>query len=83
MDMETGTNFIDRSIAHLLFHRPSGPSLNHTTDNAFKPHGLPLMNSRFMAPSCDMLRIVDNNKSRMYKIGKASCAKLILRITRV
>ncbi|MBA0591643.1 hypothetical protein Gorai_008648, partial [Gossypium raimondii] len=40
MDMETGTNTIDRSIAHLLFHRPSGPSLNHTTDNAFKPHGL-------------------------------------------
>ncbi|KAH1072157.1 hypothetical protein J1N35_024485 [Gossypium stocksii] len=40
MDMETGTNPIDRSIAHLLFHRPSGPSLNRTTDNAFKPHGL-------------------------------------------
>ncbi|XP_012436025.1 protein LNK1 isoform X1 [Gossypium raimondii] len=45
MDMETGTNTIDRSIAHLLFHRPSGPSLNHTTDNAFKPHGLQIHGS--------------------------------------
>ncbi|TYI49150.1 hypothetical protein E1A91_D12G015600v1 [Gossypium mustelinum] len=45
MDMETGTNSIDRSIAHLLFHRPSGPSLNHTTDNAFKPHGLQIHGS--------------------------------------
>ncbi|KAJ7946711.1 protein LNK1-like isoform X2 [Quillaja saponaria] len=26
MDMETNTNPIDRSIAHLLFHRPSDPS---------------------------------------------------------
>ncbi|KAB2050836.1 hypothetical protein ES319_A12G014500v1 [Gossypium barbadense] len=45
MDMETGTNPIDRSIAHLLFHRPSGPSLNHTTDNAFKPQGLQIHGS--------------------------------------
>ncbi|KAL4347058.1 hypothetical protein GQ457_17G012480 [Hibiscus cannabinus] len=28
MDVETGTNPIDRSIAHLLFHRPSGPTIN-------------------------------------------------------
>ncbi|XP_038995918.1 protein LNK1-like isoform X1 [Hibiscus syriacus] len=28
MDMETGTNPIDRSIAHLLFHRPSGPTID-------------------------------------------------------
>ncbi|KAL7227750.1 hypothetical protein ACSBR1_022598 [Camellia fascicularis] len=27
MDMETDTNPIDRSIAHLLFHRPSDPSV--------------------------------------------------------
>lgn len=27
MDMETDTNPIDRSIAHLLFHRPSDPSI--------------------------------------------------------
>ncbi|GAB2225241.1 hypothetical protein Droror1_Dr00006032 [Drosera rotundifolia] len=27
MDMETDTNPIDRSIAHLLFHRPSAPSV--------------------------------------------------------
>ncbi|XVF67198.1 hypothetical protein PTKIN_Ptkin10aG0101200 [Pterospermum kingtungense] len=40
MDMETDTNPIDRSIAHLLFHRPSDPSLRPTTDAAsFKSHG--------------------------------------------
>lgn len=27
MDIETNTNPIDRSIAHLLFHRPSGSSM--------------------------------------------------------
>ncbi|XP_027338453.1 protein LNK1-like isoform X3 [Abrus precatorius] len=27
MDMETDTNPIDRSVAHLLFHRPSDPSM--------------------------------------------------------
>ncbi|XP_022744264.1 protein LNK1-like isoform X2 [Durio zibethinus] len=41
MDMETDTNPIDRSIAHLLFHRPSGPSLRPTTDTAsFNSHGM-------------------------------------------
>ncbi|XWS39713.1 hypothetical protein CRYUN_Cryun18bG0078500 [Craigia yunnanensis] len=41
MDMETDTNPIDRSIAHLLFHRPSDPSLRPTTDTAsFKSHGM-------------------------------------------
>lgn len=29
--METDTNPIDRSIAHLLFHRPSDPSLKSQT----------------------------------------------------
>lgn len=39
--METDTNPIDRSIAHLLFHRPSDPSLRPTTDTAsFKSHGM-------------------------------------------
>ncbi|KAE8677848.1 Dentin sialophosphoprotein-related, putative isoform 5 [Hibiscus syriacus] len=32
MDIETDTNPIDRSIAHLLFHRPSDPSLRPATD---------------------------------------------------
>ncbi|XP_038708103.1 protein LNK1-like isoform X2 [Tripterygium wilfordii] len=32
MDMETDTNPIDRSIAHLLFHRPSDISARPTTD---------------------------------------------------
>ncbi|KAK6945719.1 hypothetical protein RJ641_013263 [Dillenia turbinata] len=32
MDMETDTNPIDRSIAHLLFHRPSDPSLKPAHD---------------------------------------------------
>ncbi|XVE66539.1 hypothetical protein DITRI_Ditri08aG0087100 [Diplodiscus trichospermus] len=41
MDMETDTNPIDRSIAHLLFHRPSDPSLRPTTNAAsFKSHGM-------------------------------------------
>ncbi|MBA0872554.1 hypothetical protein Goshw_016113, partial [Gossypium schwendimanii] len=40
MDMETDTNPIDRSIAHLLFHRPSDPSQRPVTDTALlKPHG--------------------------------------------
>ncbi|XP_022725219.1 protein LNK1-like isoform X3 [Durio zibethinus] len=40
MDVETDTNPIDRSIAHLLFHRPSDPSLRPITDNAsFKSNG--------------------------------------------
>ncbi|XP_021753164.1 protein LNK1-like isoform X2 [Chenopodium quinoa] len=32
MDMETDTNPIDRSIAHLLFHRPSDPSATAPLD---------------------------------------------------
>lgn len=32
VDMETGTNPIDRSIAHLLFHRPSDASAMPTND---------------------------------------------------
>lgn len=32
MDMETDTNPIDRSIAHLLFHRPSEPSATAAPD---------------------------------------------------
>ncbi|KAJ8747593.1 hypothetical protein K2173_011401 [Erythroxylum novogranatense] len=32
MDVETNTNPIDRSIAHLLFHRPSDPSLVSNSD---------------------------------------------------
>lgn len=32
MDMETDTNPIDRSIAHLLFHRPSDPSATALLD---------------------------------------------------
>ncbi|KAE8725372.1 Dentin sialophosphoprotein-related, putative isoform 5 [Hibiscus syriacus] len=34
MDMETDTNPIDRSIAHLLFHRPSDPSQRPDIDAA-------------------------------------------------
>ncbi|XP_038991239.1 protein LNK1-like isoform X1 [Hibiscus syriacus] len=38
MDMETGTNPIDRSMAHLLFHRPSG-STNIDTKSRGMIHG--------------------------------------------
>ncbi|XVE93118.1 hypothetical protein REPUB_Repub01dG0162600 [Reevesia pubescens] len=39
--IETDTNPIDRSIAHLLFHRPSDPPLRPTTDTAtFKSKGM-------------------------------------------
>ncbi|KAE9595566.1 hypothetical protein Lalb_Chr17g0340141 [Lupinus albus] len=37
MDIETNTNPIDRSIAHLLFHRPSDPSMfPHNVNIPFK-----------------------------------------------
>ncbi|XP_039006200.1 protein LNK1-like isoform X1 [Hibiscus syriacus] len=40
MDIETDTNPIDRSIAHLLFHRPSDPSLRPATKTtSLKSHG--------------------------------------------
>ncbi|PQM39567.1 hypothetical protein Pyn_22052 [Prunus yedoensis var. nudiflora] len=32
MDVETDTNPIDRSIAHLLFHRPKDPSARPAND---------------------------------------------------
>ena len=36
MDMETDTNPIDRSVAHLLFHRPSeSPKINAVVDILF------------------------------------------------
>ncbi|GAB4838462.1 hypothetical protein Ancab_028006 [Ancistrocladus abbreviatus] len=39
MDMETDTNPIDRSIAHLLFHRPSDPSsVSALSVSPFKSH---------------------------------------------
>lgn len=34
MDMETDTNPIDRSIAHLLFHRPSDSSIEPPHDGS-------------------------------------------------
>jgi len=34
LDLETDTNPIDRSVAHLLFHRPSDPSVMPTGGNA-------------------------------------------------
>lgn len=37
MDMETGTNPIDRSVAHLLFHRPSYPSLVPGSNDVSSP----------------------------------------------
>ncbi|KAJ6427588.1 hypothetical protein OIU84_023056 [Salix udensis] len=41
MDIETDTNPIDRSIAHLLFHRPSDPSLMPATDaSSLKSHAM-------------------------------------------
>ncbi|KAK0589223.1 hypothetical protein LWI29_011222 [Acer saccharum] len=41
IDMETDTNPIDRSIAHLLFHRPSDPSIMHANDALpFKSHAV-------------------------------------------
>ncbi|KAF2317393.1 hypothetical protein GH714_021649 [Hevea brasiliensis] len=40
-DMETDTNPIDRSIAHLLFHRPSDPSLMPVNDGlSLKSHAM-------------------------------------------
>ncbi|MED6204653.1 hypothetical protein PIB30_010768 [Stylosanthes scabra] len=49
MDMETDTNPVDRSIAHLLFHRPQDQSMSHPDETIpFKSsamkHG-PLINS--------------------------------------
>ncbi|XP_024019870.1 protein LNK1 [Morus notabilis] len=41
MDMETDTNPIDRSIAHLLFHRPSDPSRVPSNDSlSLRSHAL-------------------------------------------
>ncbi|KAE8686806.1 Dentin sialophosphoprotein-related, putative isoform 2 [Hibiscus syriacus] len=41
MDMETDTNPIDRSIAHLLFHRPSDPSQRLVIGSvSLKSHGM-------------------------------------------
>ncbi|KAE8729596.1 hypothetical protein F3Y22_tig00003507pilonHSYRG00120 [Hibiscus syriacus] len=39
MDIETNTNPIDISIAHLLFHRPSDPSLRPVTETSLKSYG--------------------------------------------
>lgn len=39
--METDTNPIDRSIAHLLFHRPSDPSVMPVNDpSSLKSHAM-------------------------------------------
>jgi len=48
MNLETNTNPIDRSIAHLLFHRPSDPSVLPPSDT------LPLKSS-FMVCSPELL----------------------------
>ncbi|KAG8639754.1 protein LNK1 isoform X2 [Manihot esculenta] len=41
LDMETDTNPIDRSIAHLLFHRPSDPSVMPVNDpSSLKSHAM-------------------------------------------
>lgn len=51
MDMETDTNPIDRSIAHLLFHRPSEPSATAAPDAvAMKSHTMEETTSANMEP---------------------------------
>ena len=38
--METDTNPIDRSIAHLLFHRPSDPSMVPNDESSLKSQNM-------------------------------------------
>lgn len=58
MDMETGTNPIDRSIAHLLFHRPSESpvitaqdSLSFKSATPMEPDPIEVTKNRFMVLS--------------------------------
>ncbi|KAL3515545.1 hypothetical protein ACH5RR_022447 [Cinchona calisaya] len=58
MDMETGTNPIDRSLAHLLFHRPSDPSVIPAQDapsfkssTLMEPDSIAVTKNRFMVLS--------------------------------
>ncbi|VVB17967.1 unnamed protein product [Arabis nemorensis] len=60
MDMETDTNPIDRSIAHLLFHRPSDSSLSSDNDVlSYKSH--PMIPQPNSSPS---LRIEKQEETR-------------------
>ena len=58
MDIETDTNPIDRSIAHLLFHRPSDPSAVPASDSlSLRSHTLvifctSLLTFHFNRPRC-------------------------------
>ncbi|XP_031253200.1 protein LNK1 isoform X1 [Pistacia vera] len=49
IDMETDTNPIDRSIAHLLFHRPSDPTVMHAKD-AFSFKSQAIVNGSITSP---------------------------------
>ncbi|KAK4791936.1 hypothetical protein SAY86_022371 [Trapa natans] len=52
LDMETGTNPIDRSVAHLLFHRPSYPAVVPSSNDVSSPKSNAMINrSVTSAPS--------------------------------
>ncbi|GLT70954.1 hypothetical protein SLA2020_430000 [Shorea laevis] len=62
VDVETGTNPIDRSIAHLLFHRPSDASVM-PANNAFSPKSHALINgSEDTIAIADKKRLMTDNK---------------------
>lgn len=55
MDMETNTNPIDRSIAHLLFHRPSDPSVRSVYDDtSLKSHAMVIFDPN-LKESCNLI----------------------------
>ncbi|XP_057976714.1 protein LNK1 isoform X2 [Malania oleifera] len=62
IDMETDTNPIDRSIAHLLFHRPSDPSLAPANDAlGHKSHTL--MHGSITSPPVLAEKLVCNDRT--------------------
>ncbi|XP_023639961.1 protein LNK1 isoform X2 [Capsella rubella] len=63
MDIETDTNPIDRSIAHLLFHRPSDSSLSSDNDVlSYKSH--PMIPQPNSSPSLRMEKQEETPKLR-------------------
>ncbi|XP_065849309.1 protein LNK1 isoform X2 [Euphorbia lathyris] len=63
LDIETNTNPIDRSIAHLLFHRPSDPSTMPAND------ALPLKPHILVHGSINSPRLVTNEQVRREEPG--------------
>lgn len=93
LDLETDTNPIDRSVAHLLFHRPSDPSLMPAGGNTLPLKSHKLVSSlTFQFSSCTVWNRITSSlrnsvsylsvQSYLYRHVILTCSYILHKIPR-